>query len=314
MSRKARKQYKQERAAEIDQKRRQTDGNPDYKRMGSRDLQHKKTTEMKSEEQNSGNHRPSNIIEAFYDVRLGDFLVFYRGMQDVPQEIFGKKALVGIVGDHPCAYVNVGYTPVKKIPHRLGIDERDFWPGRYAVHGCNLLLQIGSGSARDSEQSYRTLLGMKEKACGASEPKAAETPRMQAPAQTLERRAEQMYVFYHDYKRPDGERDVLIPGDVNGEVSFGRAVQAGTVRGYHALRLRIASSIEPARVAELLGVETSSVRVGHYSDYGGHYFEELFERDWSEWGLRNILEIAKLHLPKTPEERPLSINPRNNYK
>ena len=120
MSRKARKQYKQERAAEVDQKKRQTDGNPEYKRLGSRDQRHKKSTERRSEELDSGNHRPSNIIEAFYDVRLGDLLAFYKGVQDVPQEIFGRKALFGAVDGHPFAYANIGYTPVKRIPHPVG--------------------------------------------------------------------------------------------------------------------------------------------------------------------------------------------------
>src|SRR3989338_1939951 len=108
-----------------------------WKRTGPRNKDHKKTEELRSDEEESRRSQ-YKISEAYYDVGRSELLVFYSG--DRPEKILGKDVTaIGLADGQFFAYVPHVYTKVGKLHDRLGIDSRHVWAGNYAENGTGLL-------------------------------------------------------------------------------------------------------------------------------------------------------------------------------
>lgn len=311
MSRRANKIRKQIRAEEIAQEKRLTDGNSDWKRRGSRDPQHAKHTPNHSPYDNNGNgSRPPRALEVFYDTLWCHTLIRYERLGDVPQQIVGQHPTIVVVDGHVFAYLSNTSGPVSKLARRLNVDDRHFWPGRYSVGGRQILSAIGdSGDKWNTDagrsSAYKQLRAMTEKV--GAEPAQA-PPAAQSKLETLAT-SPTMLVVYPDYPGniPGIDRSILVldvstvPDNVLGR----SATRQFELLGYNAAYFRIDSSHTLAAVANTLGIAPNNVRVGHYSDFGGNFLDDVLKgNSYAASSTREIFKIA--NIPKrngTPSEK-----------
>ena len=318
-----RKRLRKERRLEAKEaKLRRTNLNSDWARTGSRDAQHAKHVPVHG----TFGGRP---VEAFYDLAGGGYLmVVYDsppsnvlGNAVLPKQVTYKDASGHLQSLH-CAIVYAPGRPVRRLPHRLGVSERDFWVAR--DWGNHSLLQHIAGTAyphSGRNEAYAKLQEEKEKIRNAplQEPTyrksgnwSPHSKARNAMPSTLESTTEHTYALYHDFPH-DGDfsvprRVLLLSSNSLPDAFIGtRAAQKGEVSGYQAALFNLPATIQPDDIANTLRMQRAGVRVGHYSDYGSNYLEEAVRGDAS--AARKIFQIADIPKAKgsTPPETNSSI-------